>query len=102
MPVLDRYTHFKLAQAEASPSSSGPDGQQMQPLLPLQGGGDRGSSGVSTSRFDPRITGKSVFTAVGLSARSRAAEPGGLVGGGIGGSAAAFGHGSTLEGGKDM
>ena len=57
-PILPcRYTHLKLAQAEASPSSSGPEGQQLQPLLPQQS-----SIGTSTSRFDPHIMGKSVYT----------------------------------------
>ena len=70
-----RYTHLKLAQAEASPSSSGPEGQQLQPLLPQQS-----SIGTSTSRFDPHIMGKSVYT---LSSR-HAGGGGGGGGGGVG------------------
>ncbi len=61
-----RYTHLKLVQSETTPSSVGPEGTQLPPLLPQQKGAGGGS-------FDPRITGKSVYTigGGGLSVRPR-------------------------------
>eukprot|EP00195_Chlamydomonas_chlamydogama_P008271 CAMPEP_0202906904 /NCGR_PEP_ID=MMETSP1392-20130828/40662_1 /ASSEMBLY_ACC=CAM_ASM_000868 /TAXON_ID=225041 /ORGANISM="Chlamydomonas chlamydogama, Strain SAG 11-48b" /LENGTH=371 /DNA_ID=CAMNT_0049595587 /DNA_START=223 /DNA_END=1338 /DNA_ORIENTATION=+ len=59
------YTHLKLVQAENVASSSGPEGQQLNPLLPLAHGKH---SHHARSILDNRISPKSAFTA-GLSSR---------------------------------